>query len=86
MRSAEWCDAGQGWQGAETPLRLSGGSRSRRAIVLPRRVEGELAVVDTGHPEQPRLSFAELTDEVVVYQYAVPMTSLGYEILTIAQL
>jgi len=27
MRDADWCDAGQGWHGAETRLRLSGWSR-----------------------------------------------------------
>ena len=46
MRGAEWSDAGQGWQGAETPLRLSGWSRARRAVVLRRRVQKDLAVVD----------------------------------------
>ena len=86
MRRAEWCDAGQGWQGAQTSLRLSGWSRSRRAIVLRRRLQADLAVVDAGDPQQLRLGFAELTDEVVVYEYAVLITSLGYEILTIAQL
>jgi hypothetical protein len=33
-----------------------------------------------------RLSFAELTDETIVYEYAVLVTSLAGEILTIAQL
>ena len=45
-----------------------------------------MAAVDAGNPEQLRLSFAELTDEVVVYEYAVLVTSLGNEILTTAQL
>jgi hypothetical protein len=86
MRGTDWCDAGQGWQGAETVLRLSGWSRSRRAVVLRRRIQADLATVDAGNPEQLPLSFAELTDEVVVYEYAVLVTSLGNEILTIAQL
>jgi hypothetical protein len=86
MRGTHWCDAGQGWQGAETSLRLSGWSRSRRAVVLRRRVQGDLAAVDAGNPEQLPLGFAELTDEGVVYEYAVLVTSLGNEILTIAQL
>ena len=68
--------AGQGWQGAETPLRLVGWSRARRAIVLRRQVKGDLAMVDQGDPEQLRLSFAELTDETIVYEYAVLVTSL----------
>jgi len=86
MRGASWTDAGQGWQGAEAPLRLSGWSRARRAVVLRRRINKDLAVVDQSNPEQLRLSFAELTDEAIVYEYAVLVTSLTDEILTIAQL
>ena len=86
MRGADWSDAGQGWEGAEAPLRLSGWSRQRRAIVLRRRIRQDLAVVDTGHPEQLRLSFPALSDETVVYEYAVLITSLAHEILTVAQL
>jgi hypothetical protein len=29
MRGAEWTDAGQGWQGVDSELRLSGWSRQR---------------------------------------------------------
>ena len=45
MRGAEWTDAGQGWQGAESELRLSGWSRKRRVVVLRRRLAQQLAVV-----------------------------------------
>ena len=85
MRGADWSDAGQGWQGAETPLRLSGWSRARRAVVLRRRVQKDLAVVDESDPQQLRLSFAEVSDEVSVYEYAVLVTSLPDEILSVAQ-
>jgi hypothetical protein len=86
MRDAAWCDAGQGWQGAETTLRLSGWSRARRAVVLRRRIKADLAVVEPGDPEQLRLSFAEFTDQTIVYEYAVLVTSLPHEILSVAQL
>jgi hypothetical protein len=33
MRGAAWTAAGQGWHGAETPLRLAGWSRACCAIV-----------------------------------------------------
>jgi hypothetical protein len=85
MREALWTAAGQGWEGAETSLRLTGWSRSRRAIVLRRRVKGDLAVVDHGDPNQLRLGLAEFTNEVIVYEYAVLITSLPQEILTLAQ-
>ena len=86
MRGAAWSDAGQGWQGAETRLRLAGWSRARRTLVLRRRIKADLAMVEESNPEQLRLSFAELTDDTVVYEYAVLVTSLPGEILTIAQL
>jgi hypothetical protein len=85
MGGAEWSPAGQGWQGAEGWLRLSGWSRQRRVVVLRRRLSRDLAVADQSDPHQLRLSFAELSDEVQVYEYAVLVTSLPDEILTIAQ-
>ena len=85
MREASWREAGQGWEGAETTLRLVGWGRARRAIVLRRRVKGDLAVVDHGDPNQLRLGLAELNQEVSVYEYAVLITSLPQEILTLAQ-
>ena len=85
MRGADWQDAGQGWQGAESRLRLSGWSRDRRVVVLRRPLAKQLAVVDEANPEQLRLSFAEVTDKVQVYEYAVLVTSLGDDILAVAQ-
>jgi len=85
MHEALWTAAGQDWEGAETSLRLTGWGRSRRAIVLRRRVKGDLAVVDHGDANQLRLGLAELTNEVIVYEYAVLITSLPQEILTLAQ-
>ena len=55
MRGRDWVEAGQGWQGAESELRLSGWGRARRAIVLRRRVKKDLAVVDQRNPRQLRL-------------------------------
>ena len=86
MREAVWDAAGHGWQGAETRLRLEGWSRARRAIVLRRQVRADLAMLDQGNPEQLRLSFAELTDDTIVYEYAVLVTTLTSDILTVAQL
>jgi hypothetical protein len=52
MRGAAWSEAGQGWQGAETRLRLAGWSRARRTVVLRRQVKADLAIVDESNPEQ----------------------------------
>jgi len=81
-----WSDAGQGWQGKAETLRLVGWSRHRRVIVLRRRLkEGVVADVREGS-HQLRLSFAELEDDTQLYEYAVLVTSLQAEVLTIAQL
>lgn len=85
MRGADWQEAGQGWQGADSELRLSGWSRHRRMVVLRRPINKQLAVVDEGDPEQLRLSFAEIADAVSVYEYAVLVTSLEDDVLAIAQ-
>ena len=86
MLGRDWVDTGQGWQGAETELRLSGWGRARRAIVLRRRVKKDLAVVDQRDPRQLQLGFTELCDDVAVYEYSVLVTSLEAEIRTVAQL
>lgn len=82
MRAAPGTAASQDWEGAETPLRLAGGRRSLSAIVLRRRVTGALAVVDPGDPAPLRRAFAALTDDVMVYEDAVLITSLPEAILT----
>ena len=85
MRGAEWTAAGQGWEGPETRRRLAGWTRARRAVVARRRVTADLAVVDPRDPAQMYLSFATLTEDTLVYEYAVLVTSRTHEIRRIAQ-
>jgi hypothetical protein len=85
MRGADWSKAGQGWQGAESQLRLTGWSRQRRVVVLRRPLAKQLAVVDAANPDQLRLGFTEVNENLEVYEYAVLVTSLQDEILTIAR-
>jgi hypothetical protein len=40
-QKGEWTDAGQGWQGRESTLSLQGWSRSRRVIVLRRKLASQ---------------------------------------------
>lgn len=85
FREADWVDAGQGFAGAESSLKLTGWSKARRVIVLRRSIAGEMALSDEG-PIQLQLSFIEAPDMVKRYEYAVLVTSLPYELLSIAQL
>lgn len=81
-----WHNAGQGWQGRPETLRLMGWSRSRRVIVLRRRLKGSIAVSGPGDGNQLRLSFAEIGEDTALWEYAVLVTSLDEEVLSIAQL
>jgi hypothetical protein len=81
-----WHNAGQGWQGKTEALRLQGWSRSRRVVVLRRRLKGSVAVSETGNENQLRLSFADIGEDTAVWEYAVLVTSLNEEVLSIAQL
>jgi len=44
FKDRRWIDTGQGWEGEESELRLQGWSRSRRVIVLRRRIRNPLAL------------------------------------------
>jgi hypothetical protein len=63
MAERDWSDAGQGWQGKETTLRLLGWNRQRRVVLLRRQFNRPLALLDRSDPGQPlplrgRVSFA----------------------------
>ena len=85
FRSNAWEEAGQGWEGVEDTLMLSGWSRTRRVIVLRRALTGEMLL--TGKDDdQERLAFIESDVRTTRYAYAVLVTSPPYEILALAQL
>jgi hypothetical protein len=87
MAERDWSDAGQGWQGKETNLRLIGWSRQRRVVLLRRKFNRPLALVDRSDPGQPLLGFAEVLDgKREIWEYAALVTSLDSEILTLGQL
>ena len=81
-----WTNAGQGWEGKEDQLRLVGWSRHRRVIVLRRRLKGNLVASTRDDANQLRLSFAEIEGDTELYEYAVLVTSLTCEVLSVAQL
>src|SRR5262244_2990282 len=87
MAERDWSDAGHGWQGKETTLRLMGWSRQRRVVLLRRPFNRPLALLDHTDPGQPLLGFAEvLGGKREVWEYAALVTSLDSEILTLGQL
>ncbi len=85
MSAADWQPAGHGWQAKEDRLRLEGWSRARRVVVLRRRLEKPLELAQRQAAGQLSLGFSEV-GRGEVYEYAVLVTSLSHELLTIAQL
>jgi len=86
MNERNWHDAGAGWQGKDGELRLQGWSRHRRVVILRRRVERSLALTERDASGQLSLGFAEIEGVREVWEYAVLVTSVLSEILTIGQL
>lgn len=87
MLNQDWSQAGQGWEGQESHLQLMGWSKSRRVIVLRKRVSKEYcAIQEDTETKQLTFSFAELGDRKTrIYEYAVLVTSLHDEVLSITQ-
>jgi hypothetical protein len=81
--SAQWRDAGQGWQGEEGMIQLMGWSRARRIVIVRRPLQGEVLL---GDEQQLRLAFVEKNVPAKGYEYAVLVTDLAYDTLAIAQL
>ena len=86
MLNQEWVSAGQIWEGQESVIQLQGWDKSRRVIVLRKRVNKDLlAVTEDTETKQLKLNFAELDNKTAIYEYAVLVTSLQDEVVTIAQ-
>src|SRR5271165_6291187 len=82
----EWVCAGQGFEAKESAVRLTGWSRSRRVIVLGRRVKGALGLSQIGDAGAPQLSFAEIGVATELYEYSVLVTSLDEDTEAFGQL
>ena len=80
-----WEDAGQGWEGIEDTLALSGWSRVRRVVVLRRKLTGEMLLTEKD-AAQGTFAFIEGEVPTARYEYAVLVTSTTHPILTLAQL
>jgi hypothetical protein len=86
---AGWTDAGQGWEGKDGQLQLSGWEDSRRVIVLRRPLKGEMVIAQEDNG-QKLLGFIEANrktgKQITGYEYAVLVTNLDHEILALGQL
>src|SRR6266545_3020911 len=78
-----WHPAGQSWEGKDGELKLDGWSRTRRVVVLRRAFRGDALLADKS---QRVLDFIEVNVPAKRYEYAVLVTDLNHELLTLAQL
>ena len=84
----QWVDAGQNWQGLHSELQLSGWTKARRVVVLRRPLRQTVAEEKKSKnkaAKQMSLDLPEAAYRGVVYEYAVLVTSLTDQVLTVAQ-
>ena len=84
-----WTDAGQGWEGMDSELALTGWESTRRVVVLRRPLQGEMLIAGEDDGQQ-WLGFIEADRKagkrITGYEYAVLATNLEYEVLSLGQL
>lgn len=89
-RNSDWEKAGHGYEGVEDTTQLQGWSCPRRVIILRRRIANK----DVGilkqdeslkQPKQLTFDFAQIDNKTIAYEYAILVTNLDYEIVTLAQ-
>lgn len=80
----DWEDAGQGWSGREGEIALIGWQGKRRIIALRRPIIGDIVL--TQEEKQLELAFVEMAHPTKRYEYAVLVTTLGYDVRALAQL
>lgn len=83
-----WVSTHHGWEALETEIKLTSWKRTRRVILTRRRLSKNLVIA----PENPKAltlphqcSIWEPPEEMAAYEYAVLITSLTDEVLTIVQ-
>lgn len=89
FRQSGWADAGQGWEGKDGELALTGWAHKRRVVVLRRALMGEI-MAEGEDDGQQILAFVEADRKggkgITGYEYAVLVTNTDYEVLTLGQL
>jgi hypothetical protein len=84
-----WQPAGQGWEGKDGELALTGWANPRRVVVLRRPLAGEIVLAGE-HDGQQVLAFVEADRKagkaITGYEYAVLVTNTNYKVLSLGQL
>ncbi len=88
MFSQDWEDAGQGWEGKESSIKLHGWTKYRRIVILRKLIlksDKNSPAPESDIPKQKMLGIPGIVVANLEYEYAVLVTSLPDGILTLAQ-
>ena len=85
-QTEDWIDAGAGFQAKESFVRLTGWREQRRAIVLRRHIDGDVALSSRDDNGQLKLSFAQVEPDRELWHYQVLVTTLDFETSAFGQL
>lgn len=84
-----WAYAGCGYEGVEDTIQLQGWNKARRVIILRRKINnkdvGILTQESTTQRSQLTFHFGQIDRGSTTYEYAILVTNLEDEILTLAQ-
>jgi len=83
-----WSDLGQGWEGCEDELRLSGWSTKRRVIVMRRQRKTDLVLEQKNKSQKGQIDllFIDENEPIKSWEYAVLVSNASYELQQIGQL
>lgn len=85
MLEGGWENAGQGWQGISGDIQLMGWAKSRRVVILRRKLKKEIGILNKNALiGQTEFQFAEMGEDINAYEYAALVTNADAEVLTIA--
>jgi Transposase DDE domain group 1 len=89
-KNADWEKAGHGYEGVEDTIQLHGWSRARRVIILRRRIANrDVGILkkegSANQHKQLTFDFAQIDNKTIAYEYAILVTNLDNEIMTLAQ-
>ncbi|MFV0276216.1 MAG: transposase [Parahaliea sp.] len=79
-----WCYTTAGWEALESELQLQSWDRTRRVVVIRRRLPKEVVLaLENQKDQQSGLGFIEDPEDIRTFEYAVLVTSLPDECLSI---
>jgi hypothetical protein len=80
----EWTRINKEWEAKEDALQLQGWGKSRRVVVVRRRISDDhLIGVEYQSDEQQQLAFIDGPEEIKAYEYSVLVTDLDSDLVSV---